>query len=610
MQEPKSTPAPTVGAVADWTYAKAVPQRQRGHVYEVYFYVQIRSVFGIDTVKQQFSAELYYRAAWREPRIASDYEGPLTFKKDEKEKRQVWDPQITFNAVEKVVVIREMLRTCPKTWVRTLPGEGGIVEYGATIHGKFWCQFDLSDFPYDTQLLKISIGSSSTHAATYKFLEDRMDGCSSRIINKHLQDSDFEILAIPLWKNEEDFQPMVVEPSWKKGSVVKVNAFPATYEFEYASDKKGILKSASDKRVNNLTLAVVRYLKETTVAVHGVLSVKGTVKTCHANGEEYDVVDTKRKIYKCVPKTSLLPVEEGSSSTLLEEGTEVLMHVRYEKHTTGTVKTCLENDAEYDVVVEANGSIHREIPRKWLSPVVQGTEVIEGTRVVMQEPSGERRTGKVIWCHESASTYDVEVEGTLHEHVLKTSLSPVEKTKLEVLVGTYSPRLRAGCTDFINNQGAKVKVLEVELKAKRVLAHYHSRILLPCVLITLMEMAALLYYNPGSDRTNYEARRDITMTLAFTLVAYTWQVAGDLPRLKHLTTCDCWVLGSLVLLVLAYWQHFLVARVGRVKGNLTKKRLRLAERIDFWTKIALLILFVLIYTIHFWRPAKKAPVRF
>jgi hypothetical protein len=120
----------------------------------------LENLHHIDSVAQTFDLNISVSLRWHDPRLAHD-RGPAgaRYPLDE-----VWHPRVHFiNAVG---------------WLRaTLPEEvvvepDGTVLYGQGFVGKLSERFDLADFPFDRQLLRIHVVSAGTRVEDLRFVPD------------------------------------------------------------------------------------------------------------------------------------------------------------------------------------------------------------------------------------------------------------------------------------------------------------------------------------------------------------------------------------------------------------------------------------------------------
>ena len=121
--------------VAPTDRESSTPHRQ------VYIYVNVFSLSGIDTVAQTFDCHFFLRAMWKEP-----VESPA----DEE-----WHPNLVFmNSASPVEMSDIELSACP--WRKGPLGEK-VMQWRADCRGTFREGFELEHFPFDVQALTITV---------------------------------------------------------------------------------------------------------------------------------------------------------------------------------------------------------------------------------------------------------------------------------------------------------------------------------------------------------------------------------------------------------------------------------------------------------------------
>ena len=127
------------------------------------FLVDVRE---IDGARQTFTADVFLRLRWKDPRLASS-EGLRVLQAN-----NVWNPNLQ-------IVNRVLVQT-------TLPevlevDKEGNVTYRQRFIGQFSCSLDLRDFPFDRQafpIVFVAVGFSPTDV---KFLKDNETAMSSKL---------------------------------------------------------------------------------------------------------------------------------------------------------------------------------------------------------------------------------------------------------------------------------------------------------------------------------------------------------------------------------------------------------------------------------------------
>ena len=166
--------------VAPTDRESSTPHRQ------VYIYVNVFSLSGIDTVAQTFDCHFFLRAMWKEP-----VESPA----DEE-----WHPNLVFmNSASPVEMSDIELSACP--WRKGPLGEK-VMQWRADCRGTFREGFELEHFPFDVQALTITV-SCNRPSSEVTLLEDRYTGAKSILRNQFTVMTDFD-LSGPLMQGGVD----------------------------------------------------------------------------------------------------------------------------------------------------------------------------------------------------------------------------------------------------------------------------------------------------------------------------------------------------------------------------------------------------------------------
>lgn len=113
--------------------------------------VYVRMVFirmdNVETLKEQFDGDVYFRARWREPKLDNLKENQPV------DHRNFWNPAIQIR--------NKVSEKFSKTWyeVLTINGEAYLVQKSRQI-GTFAERLELHDFPFDSQPLNVCFTSS------------------------------------------------------------------------------------------------------------------------------------------------------------------------------------------------------------------------------------------------------------------------------------------------------------------------------------------------------------------------------------------------------------------------------------------------------------------
>jgi hypothetical protein len=119
----------------------------------------------------------------------------------------------------------------------------------------------------------------------------------------------------------------------------------------------------------------------------------------------------------------------------------------------------------------------------------------------------------------------------------------------------------------------------LEFEARRHRGYFYWKLLLPLTLIILMSW--LVFW---IDPTNSGTQIGVATTAMLTLIAYRFALDQSVPRVGYLTRMDYFVMGSSVLVFLALCQVVLTAHLAKTN------RLKLAQRLDAWSRLVFLLL--------------------
>jgi hypothetical protein len=78
----------------------------------------------------------------------------------------------------------------------------------------------------------------------------------------------------------------------------------------------------------------------------------------------------------------------------------------------------------------------------------------------------------------------------------------------------------------------------------------------------------------------------VATTSLLTLIAYRFLLGGIVPRVSYLTRLDIFILGSTILVFLALVEAVVTGQLG------SRDKERLALRIDRWSRLAFLVVFL------------------
>ena len=122
-----------------------------------------------------------------------------------------------------------------------------------------------------------------------------------------------------------------------------------------------------------------------------------------------------------------------------------------------------------------------------------------------------------------------------------------------------------------------------QFEARRYVAFYYWRVVLPLTVIVVMSWASFWV-----DTSNVGVRVGVSTSSILTMIAQGFVLARLLPRLPYMTRMDFLAVISMVMvlasMLIVLWTTMLTKH----------KRVDLAERIDFWARIAFPAVFLLV----------------
>lgn len=121
----------------------SLPPTEDGGPVRVEIAVFVLDVNKINSADQSYTANVFYRAQWRDSRLAHEGSGKVTYKLT-----QVWDPAL------QIVNQQKMFKTMPEI-VNVTPE--GLVTYRQRAWGDLSQRLKLHDFPFDTQVFHVDL---------------------------------------------------------------------------------------------------------------------------------------------------------------------------------------------------------------------------------------------------------------------------------------------------------------------------------------------------------------------------------------------------------------------------------------------------------------------
>jgi hypothetical protein len=126
--------------------------------HQVYIDVFVFDVDSIDSAKQNFTANIFYRMRWNDPDLAHSGNAPVVRSLD-----KVWNPGLQ-------IINEQFLRRTFADVVKIHPD--GTVVYRQRVWGSFSQPMDLREFPFDTQSFTVQFVAIDFLEKELKFIQD------------------------------------------------------------------------------------------------------------------------------------------------------------------------------------------------------------------------------------------------------------------------------------------------------------------------------------------------------------------------------------------------------------------------------------------------------
>ena len=159
---------------------------------EVTVSIFVLDIDEVNTAAQNFDANVYFKAAWRDPRLAHEGTSKIT-----RSLHEVWNPRVQFVNQQKVwTTFPEVVEISP----------GGDVVYQQRVWGTFSQPLELRDFPFDNQFFRIQLGSAGYNTQEIRLIPD-INGRNG--ISKKFSLADWDIVtwnvkAVGFTPNDKD----------------------------------------------------------------------------------------------------------------------------------------------------------------------------------------------------------------------------------------------------------------------------------------------------------------------------------------------------------------------------------------------------------------------
>lgn len=143
--------------------------------------------------------------------------------------------------------------------------------------------------------------------------------------------------------------------------------------------------------------------------------------------------------------------------------------------------------------------------------------------------------------------------------------------------------------EFVAPQGRSLSRLDYHLVAQRHVGFYLWKVLVPLTLIVFM--AGSVFW---IDATELGPQVGVSTASVFTLIAFLFSLGYLLPRVSYLTRADQFVLGSTLLVFLAFGEAIMTAKIAK-GGNPS-----LSRKIDLWARAIYPGLFTVVALTTLW----------
>ncbi len=127
-----------------------------------------------------------------------------------------------------------------------------------------------------------------------------------------------------------------------------------------------------------------------------------------------------------------------------------------------------------------------------------------------------------------------------------------------------------------------------EFEAKRQVNFYIIKVLVPLIMIVFMSLIVLFI-----DPVHVGPKFSIAITSILTLIAYRFLLGTLLPKISYLTHMDYFLFGSMFLVFAVLVETSIVARL------MSMEKKGQAKELDYWSRWAFVVLFILILVLSF-----------
>ena len=169
---------------------------------KLFVYMQILHVSDIQTALQTFQAKFYFRVTWVQKKSTNFADGGIKHIESISDwPADVYQPDLGFDNAEEVLELkhqtlgvspwREFAESANIPQSQDAADEFVVMEWKARGFGKFTNRFDLTHYPCDTQLLKLTISSLDQGIDLH---DDHRDNVQSTIRKDYFLDQGFSLL--------------------------------------------------------------------------------------------------------------------------------------------------------------------------------------------------------------------------------------------------------------------------------------------------------------------------------------------------------------------------------------------------------------------------------
>ncbi len=134
----------------------------------------------------------------------------------------------------------------------------------------------------------------------------------------------------------------------------------------------------------------------------------------------------------------------------------------------------------------------------------------------------------------------------------------------------------------------KFEAFAYQFEAKRHLAYYTSRVMVPLIIVVLMSWTVFWI-----DPVKIEAQLAVAATAMLTIIAYQFTLSNMLPKISYFTQLDYFIVGSNILVFLALLEAVVSSAIAR------ENKEKLARQIDRSSRYIFPLSYVIVLLLTF-----------